>query len=77
MANIQGRAGGGTVQMSIRIPPALRDRIKDQADSLGRSINTHVVMTMREATKMATGAEPASISPAAGDDEAALQGGSL
>lgn len=63
--------------MSIRIPPALRTAIKHQAQMLGRSINTHVVMTMREATKEAAGVEFGDQAPAAGNDNAALPGGAI
>jgi len=65
------------VHTAIRMPRALRDEIKRQAHTLGRSINTHAVMILSEATEMATGDKPASNTPAAENDEAALQGGSL
>lgn len=63
------------MQISIRIPPVLRDAIKRQANDQGRSINTHVVMIIREATKEAAGGDLAGQTPAAGNDNAALAGG--
>lgn len=45
---IQSTNSEDTVQTAIRLPRALRDAIKVRANSLGRSINTHVVMTMQE-----------------------------
>ena len=59
----------------IRLPRALRDAIKRQANGLGRSLNTHVVMLMCEATKEAAGGEFGDQTPAAGNDNAALPGG--
>lgn len=47
---IQSRARGDTVQTSVRMPALLRQQIKAEADRLGRSINTHIVMTMQRAT---------------------------
>lgn len=67
---IQSRAQGETVQTAIRMPKRLRDEIKTEADRLGRSINTHVVMTMREALK-ATGGDLAGQTPAAKSENAA------
>lgn len=49
MSTIQGRAGSGEVVATmVRLPRDLRDAIKEQAHGLGRSLNTHIVMTMRE-----------------------------
>lgn len=45
---IQDTKSKDTVQTAIRLPRALRDAIKVRANGLGRSINTHVVMTMQE-----------------------------
>lgn len=61
--------------MMIRLPLALRDAIRDQAKGIGRSANTHVVMVMTEATKEAAGGDLAGLTPAAGNDNAALPGG--
>ena len=47
MTNIQGRAGNGeVVGVMLRMPRPLRDEIKAEADKVGRSINTHLVMTL-------------------------------
>ncbi|WP_304620215.1 Arc family DNA-binding protein [Paracoccus sediminilitoris] len=51
MTTIQMRAGGNVVGTTIRLPRELRDEMKIQAIQAGRSLNTHVVMILREATK--------------------------
>ena len=61
--------------MSIRISAALRDAIKDHAGAHGRSVNTHVVMTMSDAIRLAAGEDFGEDAPAAGSEIAALQGG--
>lgn len=49
MSTIQGRAGNGEVVATmVRLPRDLRDALKEQAQGLGRSLNTHIVMTMGE-----------------------------
>ena len=67
---IQSRAHGETVQTAIRMPKRLRDEIKAEADRHGRSINTHVVMTMREALE-AAGGKLGGEAPAASSETAA------
>lgn len=70
MKTIQSRASGETVQTAIRMPKKLRDEIKNDANRLGRSINTHVVMTLRDALKT-TGADLAGHTPAAESENTA------
>lgn len=66
MQAIQGRTGDGeTVGTSLRLPRALREAVRRQADKAGRSINTHIVMVLQEAT----GAEFGDATPAAGSDQ--------
>lgn len=60
----------------VRMPDDLKAWVIGEARKEGRSMNNLIVQTLRE-KMMATGAEPASIPPAAENDEAAQQGGSL
>lgn len=48
MKNIQGKVGGGVVPITVRLPEKLRNEIKTKADELGRSMNTHIAMTLKE-----------------------------
>lgn len=49
MNNIIGATGkDGIVQTALRLPLPLRDRLKSEARSLGRSLNTHIVMRLSE-----------------------------
>ncbi|MFN8681682.1 Arc family DNA-binding protein [Paracoccus sp. P2] len=58
MSAIQSRAGSGeTVATMLRVPRELRDQIKRQADHQGRSMNTHIVMILKEAAGDAVGAQ--------------------
>ncbi|MFC4624231.1 Arc family DNA-binding protein [Daeguia caeni] len=43
---VQPRAGQGTVQIALRLPPDLRDRIKEAAEKHGRSINSEIINTL-------------------------------
>lgn len=68
MRMIQGRIGDeGVVQTALRMPVSLRDDLRDEANRLGRSLNTHLVMTLREAA----GGSFADQAPAAGNENAA------
>lgn len=50
MQTIQGRVGdGNTVGSTFRLPRELRDEMKIQAIRARRSLNTHVVMILRQA----------------------------
>ncbi|MBO9431609.1 Arc family DNA-binding protein [Sulfitobacter sp. R18_1] len=48
MANIQGKVGQGVVPVTLRLPVDLRDEVKAQADEMGRSMNTHILMTLKQ-----------------------------
>ena len=68
MKLIQGRHGDtGVVITTIRMPVYLRDEIKEQAARSGRSMNTHLVMVLREAA----GGEFGDQAPAARSENAA------
>lgn len=55
MNSIIGAPGkGGVVQTALRLPLSLRDKLKAEARSLGRSLNTHIVMRLSEETEEAT-----------------------
>ncbi|MEO9537200.1 MAG: Arc family DNA-binding protein [Parasphingorhabdus sp.] len=47
MANIQGKVGQGVVPVTLRLPAELRDEVKAKADEMGRSMNTHILMTLK------------------------------
>ncbi len=61
MNTIQSRAGSGVKATSLRLPEDLLKEVKIQAIKAGRSLNTHVVMILKEAT----GAEFGDRTPAA------------
>ena len=42
------RPGRGSDQFPLRLPPGLRDRIKEHADRQGRSMNAEVVSRLEE-----------------------------
>lgn len=48
MKNIQGKVGDGVVPITVRLPEQLRNEVKSKADELGRSMNTHIAMTLKE-----------------------------
>lgn len=54
---IQPRSGEGVTVTTIRLPVDLRNEVKNQAIRMGRSLNTHVVMILKEATGAVVGAE--------------------
>ena len=60
----------GIAQIALRVPVSLREELKTEARRQGRSLNTHLVMTLRAAA----GGEFGDQAPAAGSDTAALQG---
>lgn len=70
---IQSRAGCETAATTLRLPRDLRDEMKIQAIRAGRSFNTHVVMLLATAA----GGEFGDQAPAAGNDNAAVQGGTI
>tara|TARA_R110002073_G_scaffold13857_6_gene57804 strand:- start:486 stop:665 length:180 start_codon:yes stop_codon:yes gene_type:complete len=47
MANIQGKVGQGVVPVTLRLPVDLRNEVKAKADEMGRSMNTHILMTLK------------------------------
>lgn len=58
----------GVVQTAVRMPLWLREKMRAEARSLGRSLNTHIVMCLSE---RAAGGEFGDQAPAAESDEAA------
>lgn len=46
---VQPRAGQGAVQLALRLPPEVRDRVKKAADKNGRSINSEILATLEMA----------------------------
>jgi len=69
LETIQSRSGeGDVVGTTIRLPRSLRDEVKIQAIRAGRSLNTHVVMILKEAA----GGDLGGHAPAAGNENAAL-----
>ncbi|RQP04843.1 MAG: Arc family DNA-binding protein [Paracoccus sp. BP8] len=65
---IPAHSAEGVAQIALRIPVSLRDELKKEARRMGRSLNTHLVMTLREAA--GEGAVQSS-TPAAGSEAAA------
>ncbi|WP_157767341.1 Arc family DNA-binding protein [Paracoccus yeei] len=61
----------GIAQIALRVPVSMRDELKIEARRLGRSLNTHLVMTLRAAAGGKLGGE----APAARSNNAALAGG--
>lgn len=57
----------GVAQIALRVPVSLRDELKAEARRHGRSLNTHLVMTLREAAGGKLGGE----APAAEGEAAA------
>lgn len=45
---VQPRSGQGSVQIALRLPPSLRDRIRDAAEKNGRSMNSEIVSTLEQ-----------------------------
>ncbi|KIN76899.1 hypothetical protein Z950_1725 [Sulfitobacter mediterraneus KCTC 32188] len=39
------------MQIALRVPQDLRDEIKAEAGVMGRSMNTHILITLREAVR--------------------------
>ena len=49
MDAIQSRIGNhDVVQTALRLPLPLREKLKEEARNLGRSLNTHIVMRLSE-----------------------------
>jgi predicted HicB family RNase H-like nuclease len=48
MSAIQARKGGDTVSTTLRMPKSLRNRLKIEAITQGRSLNTHLIMILTE-----------------------------
>lgn len=65
---IPAKGGEGVVQVALRLPLSLRNILKNEARRQGRSLNTHLVMTLGDAAGGKLGGE----APAAENDEAAL-----
>jgi hypothetical protein len=63
----------GIAQIALRIPVSLRDELKIEARRQGRSLNTHLVMTLRAAAGEGFG----DTDPAAGNENAALERGAV
>lgn len=55
----------------IRLPLSLREKLRTDAKSNGRSLNTHIVMLLGVAAGAATGGDLAGQSPVAGNENAA------
>ena len=64
----------GIAQIALRVPVSLRDELKTEARRQGRSLNTHLVMTLRAA---AGPLGDQTCVPAAKNDNAARQGGAI
>lgn len=47
----------GVAQIALRVPVSLRDELKNEARRQGRSLNTHLVMTLRAAAGDTVGAQ--------------------
>ncbi|RWR08515.1 Arc family DNA-binding protein [Paenirhodobacter populi] len=62
----------GVVQTMIRWPLSMREKLKADAKSNGRSLNTHIVMLLGEVSGAAAGGDLGGKAPAAGSDAAAL-----
>lgn len=78
MNTIQGPSGSeGVVQTAVRLPLSLRESLRIEAKSLGRSLNTHIVMLLGVASKAAAGDEFGDQTPAAGNENAALARGEI
>lgn len=45
---VQPRAGQGAVQIALRLPPEMRDKLKELADESGRSINSEILARLEE-----------------------------
>ncbi|WP_273280954.1 Arc family DNA-binding protein [Pseudooceanicola atlanticus] len=55
MDAIQSRIGNqDVVQTALRLPLPLREKLKEEARSLGRSLNTHIVMRLSEGVEKST-----------------------
>lgn len=50
---VQPRVGQGSVQFALRLPVALRDRIKAYADENGRSMNSEIIEMLEQALSRA------------------------
>ncbi len=61
----------------LRMPKGMREKVKRSAAENGRSMNAEIIFHIRKGLGLAAGDKPASNTPAAENDEAALQGGSL
>ena len=61
----------------VRLPTGMRAALRGSAAANERTMNAEVIFHLRKALGMAAGVEFGDQSPAAGNDEAALQGGSL
>ena len=46
---VQSRSGGDVVQIALRLPGHLRDRIRAASDRNGRSMNSEIVATLEDA----------------------------
>lgn len=67
----------GDDRFIIRLPDGWRDAIKVRATQNRRSMNQEILIALGSAFGLAAGDQPASTTPAAEDDKAALQGGSI
>lgn len=45
---VQPRAGQGAVQIALRLPADLRDRVRAAAEEAGRSVNSEIVRVLEE-----------------------------
>ncbi len=61
----------GVVQTAIRLPLPLREKLRMEAKSLGRSLNTHIVMKLGEGSEAAAGVQFGDQAPAAEVENAA------
>lgn len=75
--NATAFAGRESDKFIVRFPKGMRAEIKRRAADNGRSMNAEIIFHLRKALGLATGAVVGAETPAAEDDEAAQQGGSL
>lgn len=61
----------------LRMPKGMREQVKRSAAENGRSMNAEIIFHIRKGLGLATGVEFGDLPPAAEDDKAALQGGSI
>lgn len=49
---VQPRAGQGAVQIALRLPPDIRDRLKRSAERSGRSLNSEILLRIQDSLEI-------------------------